>query len=486
METGEIDAILASNGPLIGETRLTATSLGARDHINPATGKVQASVLIGGSAEIEAAALAAVAGQQAWMAFGPERRRQCLHRLADLVEADAGRLAIMAALECGNPISAGATPLALSWIRYYAGWADKIEGGSNEPFGMQGFAYTRHEPYGVIGAIIPWNSPIVAICMKVVPALAAGNAVILKPPTQTPFVAIRFGELALEAGIPAGALCIVPGDAAAGEALVAHPAVGKISFTGGDTVAKAVMHMTADHLKPLALELGGKSANIVFADADLDNAAMMAATWSLVPLAGQGCVLPTRVYAHSAIFDEFVDRVRQIGQNFTIGDPLLPTTVVGPVIHEHAAQRIMGVIERARHESGGSVVLGGRRGQGELAAGSFVEPTIFADVAHDSHLAREEVFGPVLAIIRFGDDDDVVAKANESRFGLGAYLHTRDLSRAHLVAGKLQAGCVAVNGMLPMAPNQPFGGYKQSGFGREGARAGLEEFLQVKQVVVHL
>jgi len=268
--------------------------------------------------------------------------------------------------------------------------------------------------------------------------------------------------------------------------LVAHPAVGKISFTGGDTVAKAVMHMTADHLKPLALELGGKSANIVFADADLDKAAMMAATWSLVPLAGQGCVLPTRVYAHTAIFDEFVDRVRQIGQNFTIGDPLLPTTVVGPVIHEQAAQRIMGVIERARRESGGSVVLGGRRGQGDLAAGSFVEPTIFADVAHDSHLAREEVFGPVLAIIRFGDDDDVVAKTNDSRFGLGAYLHTRDLSRAHLVAGKLQAGCVAVNGMLPMAPNQPFGGYKQSGFGREGARAGLEEFLQVKQVVVHL
>lgn len=478
--------LLENNRPVIGETRPSATSLGTRDHINAATGQSQATVLVGGAAEIDAAVSVAVVGQRAWMAAGAEARRSALLKLAALIEAEADQFATLAALECGNPVTARGSSLALSWIRYYAGWADKIEGGYSEPLGMAGLAYTRHEPYGVVGAIIPWNSPIVAIAMKVIPALAAGNAVILKPPTITPFVAIRIGELALEAGLPAGTLCVVPGDAEAGEALIDHEAVGKISFTGGGLVARSVMHRCADQLKPLALELGGKSANIICADADLAAAATMAAGWSLVPLAGQGCVLPTRVYAHEAIYDELLDRVREIGRGFRQGDPLDPQTVIGPVIHEAAAQRIMGVIDRAKVESGGSVVLGGRRGQGDLAVGAFVEPTIIAGVAHDSHIAREEVFGPVLAIVRFRDDEDAVAMANDSRFGLGAYVHTRDLSRAHRMASELQAGCVGVNGMLPMAPNQPFGGYKTSGFGREGGRQGLEEFLQVKQVAIHL
>lgn len=478
--------LLSDSRPLIGATRPATTGPGTRDHVNPATGQVQASVMIGGAAEIDAAAHAAVAGQKAWQALGPERRRDCLLRLADLVEADTPRLLQIAARECGTPVSSNSSGLALSWIRYYAGWADKIEGTYSEPFGITGLAYARHEPIGVIGVIIPWNSPLVAISMTAILAMAAGNAVVLKPPTQTPFVALRFGELALEAGIPPGVLNIVPGDAEAGEALIAHPAVGKVSFTGGDIVAKAVMRTAAEHLKPVALELGGKSANLIFADADLDVAATMAATCSLIPLAGQGCVLPTRVYAHAAIFDEFVDRVRTQAQAFTLGDPLDPATVVGPVINEAAAQRIIGVIERARTESGGSLVAGGRRGQGALAAGSFVEPTVFAGVAHDSHLAREEVFGPVLSIVRFDEDADAVAMANDSRFGLGAYVHTRDLSRAHRVAAELEAGCVAVNGMLPMAANQPFGGVKQSGFGREGGRPGLEEFMQIKQVLMHL
>ncbi|NLR72829.1 aldehyde dehydrogenase [Novosphingobium sp. ERN07] len=481
-----MNVLLENSRPVIGTARPSETSLGARDHVNPATGCAQAKVLVCGADEIEAAAIAAIAGQRAWIGLGAEARRAALMKLADLVEAEGDTFATLAALECGNPVSTPANSLALSWIRYYAGWADKIEGGYSEPIGMAGFAYNRHEPYGVVGAIIPWNSPIVAIAMKVVPALAAGNAVILKPPTITPFVAIRIGELALEAGVPPGALCVVPGDAEAGEALIDHPAVGKVSFTGGGVVAKSVMHRCADQLKPLALELGGKSANIICADADLEKAAMMAAAWSLVPLAGQGCVLPTRVYAQAAIYDELVDRVRTIGASFRQGDPLDPETLIGPVINEAAAQRIIGVIERAKAESGGSVVLGGRRGQGDLAAGAYVEPTIFAGVAHDSHLAREEVFGPVLAIVRFGEDKDAVAMANDSRFGLGAYVHTRDLSRAHRMASELEAGGVGVNGMLPMAPNQPFGGYKTSGFGREGGRQGLEEFLQIKQVVVHL
>lgn len=481
-----METLLSSNRPLIGATRPATTSAGTRQHINPSTGLAQADILMGGKAEIDAAVTAAVDGQRAWMAMGPEGRRDCLLRLAELIAADNDRLIRMAALECGTPIGISNTNLATSWIRYYAGWADKVEGGCSEPLGIKGLAYTRHEPIGVVGVIIPWNSPLVATAMTAILALAGGNAVVLKPPTQTPFVALRIGELALEAGLPAGAFNIVPGDAEAGEALIAHPAVGKVSFTGGEVVARAVMRTAAEHLKPVALELGGKSANIIFADADLDKAAGMAAGCSLVPLAGQGCVLPTRVYAHDSVFDDFVDRVRAIGQSFILGNALDPATVIGPVISEASAERIMGMIERAKAETPGSLVLGGQRGQGALAAGSFIEPTIFAGVAQDSYIAREEVFGPVLTILRFSTDDEVVAKANDSRFGLGAYIHTNDLSRAHNVAAALHAGAVAVNGMLPMAANQPFGGYKESGFGREGGRHGLEEFLQIKQVLLHL
>src|SRR5688572_19165940 len=261
-------AALASNRPVIGDGRPDRTSLGAREHINPASGKPQATVLIGGAAEIDAAARAAIAGQKAWTEMGPERGRDSLFRLAALIEAETTQLIEMAALECGTPVATNSANLALSWIRYYAGWADKIEGTYSEPFGINGIAYARHEPIGVVGVIIPWNSPLVATAMSAVLALAAGNAVVLKPPTQTPFVALRVGELALEAGLPAGTLNVVPGDAEAGEALIAHSAVGKVSFTGGESVAKAVMRTAAEHLKPVALELGGKSANIVFADAD--------------------------------------------------------------------------------------------------------------------------------------------------------------------------------------------------------------------------
>ena len=481
-----MDDRLSNNRPLIGADRPATTSLGSREHINPATDKAQALVHVCGKPEINAAARAAIAGQQAWTECGQAGRRDALFRLANLVERDAPRLIEMTALEAGTPIVADTTALALSWIRYYAGWADKIEGTVAEPVSAMGLAYARHEPIGVIGVIIPWNSPLVAMSMTVVLALAAGNAVVLKPPTQTPFVAIRFGELALEAGIPAGALNVVPGDAEAGEAVIAHPAIGKVSFTGGEAVARSVMHTAADHLKPVALELGGKSANLVFADADLDGAASMAATYSLMALSGQGCVLPTRAYAHEAIFDEFVDRIQAQAAAYIMGDPLLPSTLVGPVINEAAAQRIIRIIDRAKTECGGALVCGGRRGQGQLAAGAYVEPTVFAGVGHDSQLAREEVFGPVLSIIRFREDDEVLAMANDSRFGLGAYLHTRDFARAHRMAARLEAGCVAVNGMLPMSPNLPFGGYKQSGFGREGGRPGLEEFMQIKQVMLHL
>lgn len=479
--------LLEDARPLLGGYRLDGASLGTREHISPHDGRAQALVHVCGAAEIDRAAQAATQGQRAWLAMGGTGRRDCLIKLAELVAAEEAHFRDIAALECGTPVAiGGGAPLAISWIRYYAGWADKIDGSAAEPIGANGLTYVRHEPYGVVGVIIPWNSPLVAISMTAILALAAGNAVILKPPTQTPFAALRFGDLALQAGIPPGALNVVPGDAEAGEALIAHPAIGKISFTGGATVARAVMRTAADHLKPVALELGGKSANIVFDDADLDAAAQMATMLGLVVLSGQGCVLPTRVYVQDPVFDGFVERVHGIAGSLRMGDPRASTTMVGPVISEAAAQRILGVIDRAKAEAGGVLVTGGGRGTGELAAGAYVEPTIFAGIDHDSHLAREEVFGPVLSILRFSTEEEVVAKSNDSRFGLGAYLHTNDLRRAHRMAASLEAGAIAINGGLPMGPNMPFGGYKQSGFGREGGRAGLEEFMQLKQVLVHL
>lgn len=478
--------ILRDSRPLVGASRLDATSLGKRDHVSPTTGEPQAVVHIGGAREIDLALNAAVTGQRAWYAMGGASRRDCMIRLADLVEREGDWFRRAAACEVGTPLGMSGLELSLSWIRYYAGWADKVEGSVTEPIGATGFAMSVHEPIGVVGVIIPWNSPLVAISMTAILALAAGNAVVVKPPTQTPFVALRVAELALEAGIPPGAFNVVPGDAEAGEALIADPRCGKISFTGGDIVARAVMHKAAEALKPVALELGGKSANIVFEDADLDAAAQMAAICSMVVATGQGCVLPTRTYVHDSIFDDFVGKVGALANGFPQGDPLEPATMVGPVITEAAACRIMGVIERAKLESGGKLVAGGNRGKGALSRGAFVQPTVFADIAHDSHLAREEVFGPVLGIMRFHGDAEVLAKANDSRFGLGAYLHTNDLKRAHRMAAELQAGAVSINGMLPMAPNLPFGGVKQSGFGREGGRPGLEEFMHIKQVMVHL
>lgn len=472
------------DAPLIGGDLLASTSLGRHEHIDPSTGRPQATYQASGAAEIDAAVTAAREGAKAWRALGADKRRDVLFRFAALIERDRELFTVMSAREHGAVRMIPLVDLALGWARYYAGWADKIEGTTIEAPGGPAHAYTRHEPYGVIGAIIPWNGPLVATCMKVIPALAAGNAVILKPPGLTPFIPVRLGMLALEAGMPAGVLNVVPGDIEAGEALVRHPGVAKVSFTGGGGVARKVAMMAAETLKPLAFELGGKSANLVFPDADLDAAAAMA-TYTAMGLSGQGCVLPTRVYVEDSIHDEFMDRVRAIAATIKVGHPLEPDSVMGPVISEAAATRIMGVIDRA-HAEGGTLAAGGHRLGGALAGGYFIEPTVFCNVDHTSNLAREEVFGPVLAVIRCHGEEDAVAKANDTRFGLGAYLHTRDVGRAHRVAAQLHAGTVAINSPFPMAPGLPFGGYGESGYGREGGKAGLEEFLQHKSVYLPL
>ncbi|MCU1393435.1 MAG: aldA 4 [Ilumatobacteraceae bacterium] len=477
---------LTAQGHLIGDDWSAGDSAGRYAHHDPATGALQAEVALGGAIEITAAVDAAAAAGPAWRAMPLEDRAAILHRLADLLVANDKSSALLNARDNGTPISAMRPgQYAASWVRYYAGWVDKVGGHVVPTSG--GLDYVLPEPYGVIGAIVPWNGPMMGMGQKVAPALAAGNTVVAKPPEIAPFGALRFAELALEAGLPPGVLNVVTGGADAGQALVRDPRVGKVSFTGGHVTARAVMVAAAETLKPLALELGGKSANIIFPDADLDTAAFLSVLLGVGLLSGQGCALPTRLYVHDDVYDEVVDRLVAQAAALTVGDPSEPATFTGPVVNAAACTRILGVIERAKSDGAGTLLSGGGRPEaltGNLDGGYFIAPTIFGDVVHGSHLAANEVFGPVLSVLRFSTEDEVVAKANDSHFGLGAYLHTRDIGRAHRMAARLEAGMVIVNGPPGMSPGAPFGGYKQSGFGREGGRWGIEEFLQQKNVFI--
>jgi aldehyde dehydrogenase (NAD+) len=305
--------------------------------------------------------------------------------------------------------------------------------------------------------------------------------VVVKPPEVSPFGSLRFAELALEAGLPPGVLNVIVGGASTGAALVAHPGIDKITFTGGSATARTLMAAAARNLTPLALELGGKSPNIIFPDADLDAAATMAARVGTALLAGQGCALPTRTYIHHEAYDAVVEKILRQLESLTVGDPLDPVTVVGPVVTEAALLRILGVVDRATNE-GAILLTGGTRLGGALAPGWFMAPSVLGDVDQGSELAQHEVFGPVQAILRFRSDDEVLALANDSPFGLAAYLHTTDNERIRRFVRELECGTVIVNGAGSVSPSTPFGGYKQSGFGREGGRAGIEEMLHSKTV----
>jgi aldehyde dehydrogenase (NAD+) len=325
--------------------------------------------------------------------------------------------------------------------------------------------------------------------MKVAPALAAGNCVVLKTPEQAPYTVARFAEIAFEAGLPPGVLHVLPGGAEAGDRLVRHPDVRKVSFTGGIGTAKKIMAAAADTLTPLVFELGGKSANVVFADADVEAAVNMTVS-SCYTLAGQGCVVSTRLLVERSIYDGVVSATARKVASLVVGDPFAKETVVGPVVSKDAHRRILGVIESTRSSGAGRVVTGGSavdrtRLPAANAGGFFIEPTVFADVAPESALAQHEVFGPVMAIIPFDGEDEAVTIANGTSYGLGTFLHTRDVSRVHRLVPQFESGTVAVNGVSALPPAAPFGGYKQSGFGREGGRDGVVEFLQVKNVHIN-
>ena len=470
-------------GLLIGGQWVQESSGGMMPHVNPATGRVQVEFPVAGDREVNDAVSAARGALPAWRALAPQARAMVLQRVAAGIRARAGELGTLTTLENGtlHRYASSFVEFGASWFDYYAGWTDKLHG-AHIPY-AGALDYTILEPYGVVGIFLTWNGPTGSIGMKAAAALAAGCTVIIKTPELAPFTTNIFGQICAQAGVPDGVVNILSGGADTGYGLVRHPGVDKISFTGGPETAKAIQAACADSLTPLVLELGGKSANIVFADADLDQAAADTAA-GICGLQGQVCNAPTRLLVDRSVHEELLCRVVSLIQATRVGDPFAEDSTMGPVISERAADRIMGVIDGARAEDGMQLLTGGTR----LASdGYFITPAVFAAASNASSLAQREVFGPVLAVLSFDEEEEAVATANDSAYGLAAYIYTKDLSRAHRMVTRLDAGSIGVNGGTGLAgPSAPFGGFKQSGYGKEGGIEGILEYTRTKNVNILL
>ena len=458
--------------------------------LDPGTGATMTTVAQGRAADVDKAVRSAHAAfhDSSWRDMKPVVRSRLLHRLADLIERDMDFLAELETVDNGAPLLLTRhffLPLVAATIRYYAGWPTQLHGDSltlSAP--GEWHAYTLREPIGVVGQIVAWNVPLVLAMQKVAPALAAGCTVVLKPSELTPLTALRLGELALEAGIPDGVLNIVTGAGDAGAALVAHPLVDKISFTGSTAVGKSIMRSAAEGMKRLSLELGGKSPAIVFADADLELAIPGAAN-AVFMNTGQVCVAGSRLFVHRKVYDKVVEGVAAIASQLPIGYGLDEGSVIGPLISAAQRERVLGYVEQGRAAGASVVVGGGAAGDG----GFFVKPTLFTHTSPDMSIVREEIFGPVVAAIPFDDDTDMaslVAMANDTHYGLAASIWTRDLATAHRMARRVRSGTVGINshGLLDVA--LPFGGTKQSGFGREYGAEGVLAYTELKSVAALL
>lgn len=455
--------------------------------IDPSTELVWAEVAEADEQDVDdAVSAAAEAMRGPWTRkLTATQRGALLLRLAELIRRDAGQLAEIESRDNGKPIrdTLGEVQRAADWITYFAGAADKILG-EQIPFRPDALAYTRKEPVGVVGAILPWNSPISLASWKLGPALATGNAIVLKPAEQTPASILEIGRLAQEAGFPAGVVNVVPGyGGIAGAALVSHPKVNKVSFTGDHRTAQKIMQAASSSLKRCTFECGGKSPHIVFADADLDKA-LTVAVHSAFRSTGQSCSLGSRLFVERSIYDRFCETLVQRARRIRVGMPLDPKTHIGPQTSAEQLAKTQKYIALAM-DDGARLLTGGGRPEG-FDRGYFIEPTVFADVDNRSRLAQEEVFGPVLALMPFDDEDEVIEKANDIDYGLVAGLWTSDVTRAHRVAGELQAGLVSVNTFRPVHWMLPYGGYKMSGIGRENGTEVLNEYLETKTVVVEL
>lgn len=474
--------VAVENGKLLigGEWTATAKNF---DSINPATEKTIASVAFAGPEEVDRAVGSARQALDAgkWSKMSPRERGRMMFKLADLIERDKEQLAILESMDNGKPI--GETmyfdlPQVIETFRYYAGWADKIYGDVN-PVSSEHFSYTLKEPAGVVAQIIPWNFPMLMAAWKMAPALAAGCTVILKPAEQTPLTAIALGKLIQEAGFPGGVVNILTGDGTTGAALTSHKGIDKIAFTGSTEVGRLVMMAAAKNLKRVTMELGGKAPNIVFADADVDQA-VRGALLGIFFNQGEVCCAGSRLYLHKAVEAEFTEKFKKFAEGIKVGDPLDKTTQMGAQVSLEQYEKITKYLEIGK-KAGAKVVAGGN-GLRDKLGGYFIQPTMFSETNQDMAIVKEEIFGPVVSAQTFEDLDDLVAKANDTNYGLSAGIWTKDITLAHTVARRIKAGTVWINCFNSFDAGVPFGGFKDSGFGRDLGRQALDGYIGEKAV----
>jgi betaine-aldehyde dehydrogenase len=473
---------------LIGGQRRVGTSGQTHDVVDPATGSVLETVELAGPADVEAAVAAAVEAQPAWAGVTPGERAAALTRLAAVMAERAEEYAQVETAQTGKPIKLTRefdVPGSIDNVSFYAGAARNLEGRASAEYDGAHTSMIRREAVGVVGSIAPWNYPLQMAVWKVLPAIAAGNAIVLKPAEITPLTTVMLAEDCVSAGIPDGVVNVVTGAGrVAGEALLADPRVRMVSFTGSTPVGKRVMEVASQTVKRVHLELGGKAPFVVFDDADLEAAVQGAVAGALINT-GQDCTAATRAYVQRPLYDAFVQGVADVMRTVRLGDPRDPGTDQGPLVSFAQRDRVAGFVDRARGY-GAKVVVGGQAPGGALAAGAFYEPTLVVDAAQDSEIVQDEIFGPVLVVLPFDSDDEGIRLANDTPFGLAASAWSRDVVRSMRASREIQAGCVWINDHIPIISEMPHGGYKSSGFGKDMSQYSFDEYTQLKHVSVDI